>query len=842
MSATEPLRHLRASTANKRPTPAAMADGQLALNTNNTSPGLFFKDSNGALVKVGPVHVGATAPNASPAAGGSTGNAIGEQWLDTAGGTYVFKVWDGTAWRSETGTFVDVNGDVMTGALGIIAGSASAPGLYFSGDTNTGIYSPGADQVAISSSGVGRLFVDANGHIGLASAASAWGDSANGSRAIQIGGSSWYNYRTSIVNFGHGYYYDASDNYRYVYTGVPVSYCQQTSGEHRWFNAASGTAGNTFTPLERMRLDSQGRLGLGTSSPGALLDLAGGAIRLNSTHGIYKANADGYLYFSGGTGLTAGGTIFCFGESHAGNANEIHFRNTTNQTRAVIDASGRFLIGQTSSGDSTALVLAGYNGGANNTPAVLWMKRTTASSSITAGDALGLIRFGSSDSGFGASIDAIADGTWSSTSDCPGRLLFNTSPDGSGAPLERMRIDSSGRVGVGTTSPLTKFVASNGGAEGIELAPAYSSGNNFTFHINRSGSAYVTNSQVASAHIFRISSDSTEAARIDSSGRLLVGTSSTSSSAIAIVQGTSSISSVGRLYIAHRNTSPGYNDALGTLAFTDSGHVQAAEITAAQDGGTWSSTSKPTKLVFSTTADGASSPTERMRITNSGNVLINKTVTSASVAGIGLEAVGTVTAVRSSDICYLANRLTTDGSLFDFYQDTNIEGSISVSGSTVSYNGAHLSRWSQLPGIDPHDKDQRPEILRGTVMSNLDEMCDWINPESGEAQDNEQLNKTKISDVEGDKNVAGIFQSWDDDDDTWVNDYYLAMTGDFVIRIAAGVTVERGDLLMSAGDGTAKPQDDDTIRSKTIAKVTSTNVSCTYEDGSYCVPCVLMAC
>jgi hypothetical protein len=47
---------------------------------------------------------------------------------------------------------------------------------------------------------------------------------------------------------------------------------------------------------------------------------------------------------------------------------------------------------------------------------------------------------------------------------------------------------------------------------------------------------------------------------------------------------------------------------------------------------------------------------------------------------------------------------------------------------------------------------------------------------------------------------------------------------------------------MSAGDGTAKPQDDDIIRSKTIAKVTSTNVSCTYDDGSYCVPCVLMAC
>ena len=99
--------------------------------------------------------------------------------------------------------------------------------------------------------------------------------------------------------------------------------------------------------------------------------------------------------------------------------------------------------------------------------------------------------------------------------------------------------------------------------------------------------------------------------------------------------------------------------------------------------------------------------------------------------------------------------------------------------------------------------------------------------------------------VKGDKNVAGVFQSWDDDDDTYLNDGYCAMTGDFVIRIAADCTVERGDLLMSAGDGTACPQEGelaDVVRSCTVAKVTSTNVSHTYDDGSYLVPCVLMAC
>ena len=125
--------------------------------------------------------------------------------------------------------------------------------------------------------------------------------------------------------------------------------------------------------------------------------------------------------------------------------------------------------------------------------------------------------------------------------------------------------------------------------------------------------------------------------------------------------------------------------------------------------------------------------------------------------------------------------------------------------------------------------EQRTEILRGSVLSNLDEMCEW-----GE-EDNEQLNRMKVSDVEGDVNVSGVFQAWDDDDDTYTNDFYCAMTGDFVIRIAQGTTVARGDLLMSAGDGTAKPQDDDIVRSKTIAKVTSTTVSTTYSDGSYCI-------
>lgn len=156
------LQHLRSSVADKRPVPANMADGQIAINTNTSTAGLFFKNASGNLVKVGPVHVGTTAPNAVPAAGGQAGNSVGEQWLDTTGGGYKFKIWDGTAWRSEDGEFINANGDVMTGALGIIAGSQATPGLYFSGDPNTGIYSPGADQLALSANGTEVFRVDSS--------------------------------------------------------------------------------------------------------------------------------------------------------------------------------------------------------------------------------------------------------------------------------------------------------------------------------------------------------------------------------------------------------------------------------------------------------------------------------------------------------------------------------------------------------------------------------------------------------------------------------------------------------------------------------------------------------
>ncbi len=129
------------------------------------------------------------------------------------------------------------------------------------------------------------------------------------------------------------------------------------------------------------------------------------------------------------------------------------------------------------------------------------------------------------------------------------------------------------------------------------------------------GLAFYTNSGSASA---------TERMRIDSSGRLLVGTSSAIGHGVDNHDTITAVSTAGGGLLLGRNditTVDGNN--LGKIQFwgnDDNGTYQQCASIIAEADGTHATNDKPTRLMFSTTADGASSPTERLRINSIGRM------------------------------------------------------------------------------------------------------------------------------------------------------------------------------------------------------------------------------
>lgn len=220
---------------------------------------------------------------------------------------------------------------------------------------------------------------------------------------------------------------------------------------------------------------------------------------------------------------------------------------------------------------------------------------------------------------------------------------------------------------------------------------------------------------------------------------------------------------------------------------------------------------------------------EYIRWTPSGEHL-GKTAGDIGVAGASLyysgASEGLLQLTRDGGIALQLNRLTDDGTLMEFMQAGTAEGSVTVSGTTVAYNTFLGSHWSQLAD------GSKTEILRGTILESLDEMCEWPN------EQNERLPKFKVSDTYCSKSVYGVFLGWDNDDQR-TNDAFVAGLGSFVIRIDGNCNVQRGDLIHSSGNGCGEPQGDDVFKSSTVAKVTSSKRILTYEDGSYLVPCTL---
>ena len=227
--------------------------------------------------------------------------------------------------------------------------------------------------------------------------------------------------------------------------------------------------------------------------------------------------------------------------------------------------------------------------------------------------------------------------TFSFTSDpntgiySPGADQLAISTGGSG----RLFVDASGNVGFGQASPTSiasyTILSVNNTAGGAVYFQ--SSGTLKGRIINTSTEFYIGG---ASGTPLILEAGGSEKLRIDSSGRLLVGTSSSSSNASIVLQGNSGGATGGAVALMQCGLSAASigvtTTDIGYIWFADNAGGRFAEIKVQSDA-TAANNDYPGRLVFSTTADGASSPTERMRISSNGSILsaLNGTTNKANL-------------------------------------------------------------------------------------------------------------------------------------------------------------------------------------------------------------------
>jgi hypothetical protein len=138
-------------------------------------------------------------------------------------------------------------------AYHLVAGTAGASNSGF------GIYD--------ATAGVNRLQLDSSGNLGLGVTPSAWYSTF---KAFQFGGngsSLFGRSENNMAAIGSNVYVNAAGSNTYINTNT-ASYYQQLNGQHQWFNAPSGTAGNAITFTQAMTLDANGRLYVGSTSFG----------------------------------------------------------------------------------------------------------------------------------------------------------------------------------------------------------------------------------------------------------------------------------------------------------------------------------------------------------------------------------------------------------------------------------------------------------------------------------------------------------------------------------------------------------------------------------------------
>ena len=333
----------------------------------------------------------------------------------------------GATISGDLGLFSTISGSqgFFSSSLSVPSGTASSPSISFNGDSNTGIYSSAADQVAISTNGTQRINIEADGDINIDNGGVFY-DATNNRLAI---GSTTPQYPLHTETAGTGT--AAGDNTAVlVQSQASGRDCNIRFGDSVNASARIGYLSNNLyfyvNANERARIDSSGRLLVGTSS------------------------ARGNFF---GTTLSA-----------------------VTQTEGTGGAAGRG-------------ALSVINNDVSNNPPYLLLGRSGAASlgsnaAVVSGSRLGTLTFqGADGTSFieAATVAGEVDGT-PGTNDMPGRLVFSTTADGASSPTERVRISQNGVVTVknGAVAEIGTL------ADGATVTPDFAANCNFTLTISGS--------------------------------------------------------------------------------------------------------------------------------------------------------------------------------------------------------------------------------------------------------------------------------------------------------------------------------------------------------------------
>jgi hypothetical protein len=450
-------------------------------------------------------------------------------------------------------------------------------------------------------------------------------------------GASLYANESIYMGGGNLYFFTATDQRMLIAANGDISFYEDTGTTAKFFWDASAES-----------------LGIGTTSPATALSIVrsytGGSdtgyphIYLNNTaaqgngsttfnQAMLRVNAgDGAVGFLRATYDSAGP----YGTSiDLWSVSNIPLRFATNNTeRMRIDSSGNVGIGCTPS-----------------------YKLDVASTvQIRAGESLRLQNVAGSSA---ATIQCAGAG---GNSD----LGFST------AGSERMRIDSSGRVGIGRTPTISNSKLEVGGADNVSLINVEASGVTGGMGIGSTGLQFFHGS---TAHM-----------RIDSSGNVGIGITNPSSYGKLAVKGNVIIDrgSENTAVLLELRTNMGGSITKNTINFKNAALSNTAMASIEQfDNGTETYGT----LLFKT--NDANVLAERMRIDPSGNLLVGMTSANTSNDGAGIRADGLIHAKRANVVATF-NRKTTDGVIIELAKDNTLVGSIGAftSGTSALFFGS----------------------------------------------------------------------------------------------------------------------------------------------------------